>query len=108
MFKPLLLAALLVASTQVDPPVEHDVVPFLHAAFGLFVHELPAMQGVHTPLPLHTRFVPQPVPAALFVLSTQVVAPVVHDVVPFLHAAFGFELHPVPGTQFPQPPLLQT
>jgi hypothetical protein len=101
-------AALLVPSTQVIAPVEHDVVPFLHAAFGLFVHVLPEVQETHAPLPLHTRFVPQPVPAGLLVPSMQVMTPVAHEFVPFLHAAFGFELHVPFGTQPPQLPLLQT
>ena len=87
---------------------EQDVVPFRHAAFGFVVHEFPAVQATHAPVPLHTRFVPQPVPAALLVPSLQVIKPVAHDVVPFLHAAFGFEVHALPATQPPHMPLLQT
>ena len=101
-------AALLVPSTHVIAPVVHDVVPFLHAAFGLLLHVLPAVQATHAPVPLHTRFVPQPVPAALLVESLHVMMPVAHAVAPFLQAAFGFELHVWLRTQPPHEPMLQT
>jgi hypothetical protein len=75
-------AATLVSSTQVCPPVMHDVVPVLQTPPGLPVHAWFAVHATQPPEPLHTMFVPQPVPAALLPLSTQVCAPVVHDVVP--------------------------
>ena len=101
-------AALLVPSTHVTAPVEHDVVPLRHDAFGFVVHELPPVQATHAPVPLHTRFVPQPVPAALLVASLQSIMPVAHEVEPFLQAAFGFEVHALPTTQPPHMPMLQT
>src|SRR5438477_2474060 len=54
-------ADLLVPSVQVIDPVEQDDEPFLQM-FGLPVHDWPAVQATHIPLPLQTRLVPQPVP----------------------------------------------
>ena len=105
MFAPQLVpAALLPASMHVIAPVEQDVIPFLQAAFGFVVQPLPAVHVPHAPEPLQTMFVPQLVPAALLLPSTHVIAPVEQDVVPFLHAAFGFvaqELPAVHATQVP-------
>jgi hypothetical protein len=42
----------------------------------------PAVHATHVPLPLQTMFVPHVVPAVLLPLSTQVVAPVMQDVIP--------------------------
>ena len=75
-------AVLFVSSRQVGTPVVHELMPFLHAAEGFVVHAWPAVQSVHWPLALHTWLVPQPVPAAFTAPSTQVGAPVVHDVTP--------------------------
>jgi len=101
-------AVLLVApSTQVIAPVAHDVVPFLQA-LGLVVHALPAVHDTHVPEPLHTLSVPQLVPAALLLPSMHVIAPVVHDVVPFLQLV-GLVVHALPAVQATQMPLpLQT
>jgi hypothetical protein len=67
------------------------------------------VQLPHMPFALHTMLLPQLVPAGLSVVpSTQVIAPVVQAVVPFLHW-FGLVLQAVPavhGTQVPLP--LQT
>jgi hypothetical protein len=110
MFVPQLVpAALLPASMHVIEPVEHDVIPFLQAAFGFVVQPLPGVHVPHAPEPLQTMFVPQLVPAALLLPSTHVNEPVEQDVVPFLHAAFGFvaqELPAVHAMQVPAP--LQT
>jgi hypothetical protein len=76
-------AVLLPPSTQVIAPVVHDVMPVRQTP-GLPVHELPAVQATHVPLPLQTMFVPQEVPAVLLVPSMQTIAPVEQDVVPFL------------------------
>ncbi len=95
---------LLVLSTQVIAPVRQDVVPILHW-FELVVQVLPAVQAMHMPVPLHTMFVPQPVPPALLLPSMQVVAPVEQDVVPFLQM-FGLVVHATPavqGMQMPEP-----
>src|SRR5205814_1136525 len=90
--------ALLPPSVQVIAPVEQVVVPFLQA-FGLPVHDWPAVQATQLPLPLQTMLVPQLVPAVLFVSSRQVGTPVVHELMPFLHAAEGFVVHAWPAVQ---------
>jgi hypothetical protein len=96
-----------VPSTQVVPPVRHDVVPILHA-LGLPVHVLPAVQATQTPLPLQTMLVPQPVPAALLLPSMHVMPPVRHDVVPFRQLV-GLPVQVLPAVQPTQMPLpLQT
>ena len=83
MFVPQLVpAALFVSSRQVWTPVVHEVMPSLHAALGFVAHVCPGVHTVHWPFALHTWFTPQPVPAALTAPSTQVCAPVAHDVVP--------------------------
>src|ERR1051325_2727897 len=84
-------AALLPPSMQVMAPVMQVVVPFLHAV-GLPVHDWPAVQATQTPLPLQTMLVPQAMPGDLLVLSTQVIAPVMHVVVP-LRQAVGLPVH---------------
>jgi hypothetical protein len=108
MFGPQMVpAALLLPSTHVIAPVEHDVVPFLQAAFGLVAQALPAVHATHVPAPLQTMFVPQPAPAALLLPSTQAITPVTQDVVPFLHEV-GLVVHAMPAVQAPQIPALQT
>jgi hypothetical protein len=105
MFVPQLVpAALLLASMHVIPPVEQDVMPFLQAALGFVVQPFPAVHEPQAPEPLQTMFVPQLVPAALLLPSTHVIAPVEQDVVPFLQAALGFVVQPVPVVQEPQSP----
>src|SRR5262245_59431183 len=94
-------------STQVEAPVEQDVMPFLQT-FGLVLQEAPAVQAMHMPLPSQTMLVPQGVPADVLPESTHVVAPVVHDVVPVLHG-FGLVEQDWPAVQLMQPPMpLQT
>jgi hypothetical protein len=90
--------------TQVDVPVLHEVVPVTHGFVGL--QAVPAVHDAHVP-PLQTWFVPHVVPlATCVVVGTQVVTPLLQEVVPVTH---GFEgVHPVPATQAPQFPLLQT
>jgi len=94
-------------STQVWAPVAQEVVPFLQM-LGLVVQAAPAVQETHVPEPLQTRFIPQVVPAAVFPPSTQVWAPVVQEVVPFLQVV-GLPVHDWPAvhaTHIPVP--LQT
>jgi hypothetical protein len=94
---------LLPPSTQVRAPVAQEVVPVLQAV-GLVVHDEPAVQATQPPEPLQTWLVPQPTPGALFVVaSTQVVAPVAHEVVPFLQAV-GLVPHEIPAVQEMHPP----
>jgi hypothetical protein len=77
-------------SMQSCVPVLHEVMPSLQAVSGLSGHVTPAVQALQAPAPLHTRFVPQTVPGALFVaVFSQVSAPVAQDVTPSTH---GFEL----------------
>jgi hypothetical protein len=99
---------LLVPSTQVMLPLAQAVVPFLHVLFGLVVQEAPAVQATQTPEPLQTMFVPQLTPGPLLVPSTQVMLPLVQEVMPFLHAVGLVEqlLPLVHATQTPEP--LQT
>ena len=97
-----------VPSTQVIAPVLHEVVPFLHED-GFPVQDVPAVQATQVPEPLQTMLVPQLVPPAFGVLSTQVCTPVVQEVMPFLHAAPGFVVHGWPLAQTVHWPLaLQT
>jgi hypothetical protein len=57
-------------STQVWAPVWQLVTPALHL-FGLVEQARPAVQLTHAPVPLQTRFVPQPVPADLLLDAAQ-------------------------------------
>jgi len=75
-------AALFVSSTHVCTPVEHEMTPFLHAELGFVAHDWPAVHSVHWPFALKTWLTPQPVPAALTAPSTQVGAPLMHEVTP--------------------------
>src|SRR5438874_691350 len=83
-------SGLLLPSTQVWLPVAQEVTPFLQT-LGFPVQALPAVQATQAPVPLHTMFVPQPVPAALSPPSMQVCAPVTQEVMPFLQT-LGFEV----------------
>jgi hypothetical protein len=99
--------ASLLPSTQVMAPVEQEVIPFLQA-FGLLVHACPAAHAVQVPEPLQTMLVPQLTPGDLLLPSTQVMAPVEQEVIPFLQA-FGLVVHDCPvvhEVQVPEP--LQT
>jgi hypothetical protein len=95
-------AVLFVPSTQAMAPLAHDVVPFLQMP-GLPVQVLPAVQETQAPEPSHTRLVPQLVPADLLVPSTQVMAPVEQEVVPFLQAV-GLPVQVPPAVQATQEP----
>jgi hypothetical protein len=88
-------ATLPVPSTQLDAPVAQEVTPLLQDD-GLPVQLLPAVQATQLPLALQTMLVPQLVPVVLLVSSRQVGTPVVHDVVPFLHAP-GLVVHAWPA-----------
>jgi len=109
MFVPQLVPPiLLLPSTQVWAPVAQEFVPFLQM-LGLVVQEPLAVQETQVPEPLQTMLVPQLVPAILLLPSTQVWAPVVQEVVPFLQVLFGLVLQATPAaheTQVPEP--LQT
>ena|SRR6478735_7101966 len=92
MFVPQLVPAdLLPPSMHICAPVVQDVVPFLQM-FELVVHAAPAVHATHVPEPLHTRFMPQVVPAAVLPPSMHVIAPVAHEVVPTLQLV-GLPVH---------------
>jgi hypothetical protein len=83
MFVPQLVpAVLLLSSRHVGTPVVHAVVPLTQAACGLVVQAWPAAHRVHCPFALQTWLAPHPVPAAFSAPSTQVCAPVAHEVTP--------------------------
>jgi hypothetical protein len=77
-------------SRQVEVPVPHAVTPCLHGV-GLVEHAVPALHGTHTPIASQTCPPPHEVPTAALSPSAQ--PPVVHDTMPSLQGAPGFELH---------------
>jgi hypothetical protein len=89
-------------TVQADVPVAHEVSPVsqrlppgLHAALGV--------QALHTPLPLQNMSVPHDVPGLRFVTLPQTAAPVVHAIVPWVHAD-GLQVAPdVQAMQLPLP-----
>jgi len=99
-------ADLLPPSTQVCAPDEHEVVPFLQT-LALVVQAAPAVHDTQLPEPLHTWFMPQAAPAAVLPPSTQVMAPLEHEVVPVLQAV-GLPVHAWPAVQATHMPPLQT
>jgi len=98
------VAGLGVPSTQVDAPVKHEVTPFRQID-GLVVHADPAVHATQVPVPLHTRFVPQVVPAAVLPESRQRGAPLEQSTTPVLHGAPGFMLHALPSSHVTHWPL---
>jgi hypothetical protein len=70
---------------------------------GLPMQEPPAVHETQVPPPSQTMFMPQLVPADLLVPSTQVMAPVAQEVVPFLQL-FGLPMHDWLGVHPTQPP----
>ena len=64
----------------------------------------PAVQATQAPELLQTMLVPQPVPGDLLAPSTQVLAPVEHEIMPFLQM-LGLVLQAAPAVQATQPPL---
>lgn len=66
---------------------------------------LPATQATHWPEGLHTRSVPQLVPAGLSASSTQIGAPVEQSVTPRRQAAPGLVVHGSPCAQATQLPV---
>jgi hypothetical protein len=70
---------------------------------GLLVQEPPAVQETQDPEPLQTMLVPQLVPAVLFVPSTQAMAPLEQEVVPFLQM-LELPVQVLPAVQGTQPP----
>ena len=85
---------LLPKSRQTGAPVAQLVMPVLHGV-GFVVQLVLAVQATQAPALLQTMFMPQLVPPGLLLSSTQVWAPVEHDVVPVLHGP-GFVAHDWP------------
>lgn len=83
--------------------------PLRQPGLGLVVHATLAEQPTQTPVELQTRFVPHAVPTARLPESTQVCAPVVHDVRPVLQPGVGLVVQVVDAMHATQLPLaLQT
>jgi len=91
-------------STHAEVPVTHDVTPSRQTD-GLVVHAVPAVQGTQVPVPLHTRFVPQVVPADVLPASRQRGAPIVQSTTPVLHGAPGFIEQALPASHITHCPL---
>jgi hypothetical protein len=91
-------------STQVVVPVEHDVTPLKHPELGLVPQACPAVHAPQKPLPSQTWLVPQVRPPGWFAPSTQVCAPVAHEVVPLRHR-LGLPLQFEPAVHAEQVPL---
>jgi hypothetical protein len=109
MLVPQLVPAILaVPFTHVADPVEHDAMP-LKQIPGLPEQLAPAVHVPQNPLPSQTWFDPHDVPAMTFVApSTQAMAPVAQEVVPFLHGD-GLPVQDCPAVQATQLPApLQT
>lgn len=101
-------APLLPKSRQTGAPVRQLVMPVLHAV-GLVAQFAFAVQAMQPPgVPLQTRLVPQVVPAGSLASSTQVWAPVAHDVVPVLQVPVLVEQLCAAAHATHAPALLQT
>src|SRR5687768_4293687 len=95
-------ADLLPKSRQICVPVAQLVTPVLHGV-GFVVQFAFAAHAPQVPFPSHTMFVPQLVPPGLLLSSTQVWAPVAHDVVPFLQTV-GLPVQACPAAHATQAP----
>jgi hypothetical protein len=97
-----------VPSMQTDAPVTHEVTP-LRQIDGFVVHAWLAVHDTHVPVPLHTWFVPQVVPAAVLPLSTHLGAPEAQSISPVLQGAPGLVVQALPASHITHCPLpLQT
>lgn len=96
-------------STQTELPELQSVRPATHGAPGLVVHIWLATHMPQLPFESHTWAEPQAVPAILLLPSTQVVAPVAHELSPLRQAGFGLVVQAMAAVQLTQLPLtLQT
>ena len=83
-------SATLPEGTQTWVPPVQDVTPVWHAL--PVEHGRPGVHETQPPAELHTRFVPQLVPAGTLVpASTHVEAPFAHDVLPTWHRLSGVQ-----------------
>lgn len=93
-------------SMQVVVPVAHEVMPALHG-FGLVLHAAPAVHEAQVPA-LHTLFAPQLWPFGWSAAeSTQVCAPVAHEVTPTLQGV-GLPVQALPAVHATHAPVWQT
>lgn len=100
-------AAFCEPSSHEGPLNPQLVTPFQHG-LGLPVHDVPAMQLTHEPEPVHVRPAPQAVPADLGLPSTQLAAPVLHEMAPSRQGS-GLVVQVAPAAQDTQlPPDEQT
>lgn len=97
-------AATFAPSTQRVTPVEQSMEPLLHGAPGLLVQVAPCTHMPQKPLASHTCPEPQFVPAARGGPSTQVSAPVAHEVTPVRQPGFGLVAQAFPARQLTQVP----
>jgi hypothetical protein len=74
-------------------PVAHEMVPVWHGSLG--VHAAPAVHATQVPLPLHTRLVPQLVPAGWWPFATHWALPLEHDRVPVWQRLVGWHALPL-------------
>jgi hypothetical protein len=96
------LATLVVVARQLCVPEEQSVLPVRHGLL-VGVHARPAVHDTHEP-PLHTRFVPQFVPGAVFVRPlVQACTPVAHEMVPVLQPLLTLQDPPAVQLQRPEP-----
>jgi hypothetical protein len=102
-------AAVLPLSTHLGAPEAQSMTPVLHGAPGFMLQALPASHETHCPLPLHTMFEPQVVPA---LTSSPSMQPddedIPQDTTPSLQTPPGFVVQTVPAAQLVQAPALQT
>lgn len=91
-------------STQTEAPVEHDVTPVRHAAFGLVVHPVPSVHEAQAPAAVQTMLVPHDVPTALAASSRQTGLPDWHRVMPVLQVLFGLVVQAAPSVHAEQAP----
>lgn len=87
-----------VPSMHTDAPVAQEVTPFRQMD-GLPAQAVPAVHETQVPVPLHTRLVPQVVPAAVLPVSRQRGAPVAQSTTPVLHGEPGLVAHALPASQ---------
>jgi hypothetical protein len=99
-------AAVLPASRQRGAPIEQSMTPVLHGAPGFIAQALPDSHITHWPLPLHTMFEPQAMPALALSPSMQPEPADAHDTMPSLQMPPGLLVQTVPAAQVEHAPFL--
>ena len=93
-------------STQTAAPVAHEMTPCLHGAPGFPAHDAPAVHATQLPAALHTRFVPQLVPGARFVMPSSHVGEAPEQLCKPVRHGVGLPVHAEPCVHMPQMPPL--